>query len=61
MLPALGMLATQQAMPTKNKIRKIKLFLNYASTNPDAVITYHASNVVLAGHSDESYLSKSNA
>jgi hypothetical protein len=61
MLPALGSLATQQDTPAKNKMKKIKQFLDYASTNPDAVITYHASNMVLARHSDASYLSKSNA
>jgi hypothetical protein len=58
MLPALGTLATQQATPTKTTMKKIKQFLEYASTNPDAVVTYHASNMVLAGHSDTLYLSK---
>jgi hypothetical protein len=61
MLPALGTLTTQQAMPIKNTMKKIKQFLDYASTNPDAVVTYHASDMVLAGHSDASYLSESNA
>jgi hypothetical protein len=61
MLPALGGLATQQATATTNTLKKIKQFLDYTSTNPDAVVTYHASNIVLAGHSDASYLSKSNA
>jgi hypothetical protein len=37
-------------MPTKNTMQKIKRFLDYASTNPDAVVTYHASDMVLAGH-----------
>jgi hypothetical protein len=60
MFPALGMLATQQAMPTKNMMKKIKQFLNYASINHNAVITYHASDMVLAGHSDALYLSESN-
>jgi hypothetical protein len=54
MLPALGTLATQQAMPTKNMMKKIKQFLDYASTKPDAVVTYHARDMVLAGHSDAS-------
>jgi hypothetical protein len=61
MLPALGTLATQQASPTKNTMKKIKQFLDFAVTHPDAVVTYHASDMVLAGHSDASYLSKSNA
>ncbi len=59
MLPALGTLATQQATPTKNTMKKNKQFLDYASTNPSAVVTYHASNMVLAGHSDALHFSKS--
>jgi hypothetical protein len=61
MLPALGTLATQQASPTKNMMKKIKHFLEYAATHPDAVVTYHASDMVLAGHSNALYLSESNA
>jgi hypothetical protein len=61
MFAALGTLSTQQAKPTKNTMKKIKQFPNYASTHLDAVVTYHASNMVLAGHSNELYLSKSNA
>jgi hypothetical protein len=61
MLTALGGLATQQVTATTNTMKKIKQFLDYTSTNPDAVIIYHASNIVLAGHSDTSCLSKSNA
>ncbi len=61
MLPVLRTITTQQAMPTENTMKKIKQFLDYASTNPDAVVTYYASNMVLAAHSYASYLSKSNA
>jgi hypothetical protein len=61
MLPAFETLATQQAKPTKHRMKKIKQFLYYTSTNPDAVISYHACNMVLARHSNASYLSKSNA
>jgi hypothetical protein len=50
MLPALGMLATQQASPTKNTMKKIKQFLDFAATHPDAVVTYHASNMGTAMH-----------
>ena len=42
-------------------MKKIKQFVDFAAMHPDAVITYHASNMVLAGHSNASYLSKSNA
>ena len=35
---------------------KVKQFLNYATTNPDTIIMYLASNTVLALHSNASYL-----
>ena len=57
MLAALGSLASQQANPTENTMKKVKQFLDYAVTHPDAIITYRASNMVLFGHSDASYLS----
>ena len=61
MLPALGDLATQQANPTENTMRNVKQFLDYATSNQDAMITYRASDMVLAAHSDASYLSVSKA
>ena len=39
---------------------KVKQLLDYAASRPDAVITYQASEMVLAGHSDASYLSIQN-
>jgi hypothetical protein len=61
MLTALGSLATQQANPTVNTMIKVRQFLDYAATHPDAILTYHASDMVLAGHSNASYLSESKA
>ena len=61
MLPALGSLATQQASTTENTMKKVKQFLDYAATHPAAIITYHVSDMVLAGHSDASYLSRTKA
>ena len=61
MLPALGSLATQQANPTQNTKKLVHQLLDYAATHPDAIITYQASDMVLAGHSDASYLSETNA
>jgi hypothetical protein len=40
---------------------KVKQFLDYAFTHPDAIVTYQANDMVLAAHSDASYLSKANA
>ena len=61
MLPALGTLATQQASPTQNTMKNLHQFLNYVATHPDAIVTYYASDMVLAVHSDASYLSELNA
>jgi hypothetical protein len=61
MLAALGSIATQQANPTENTMKKVRQFLDYASTHPDAIVTYHASDMVLAGHSNALYLSESKA
>jgi hypothetical protein len=61
MLLALGSLATQQANPTQNTKKLVHQFLNYTTTHPDAIITYRASDMVLAGHSDASYLLETNA
>jgi hypothetical protein len=61
MLMALGSLATQQVNPTTNTKKLVHQFLDYAVTHPDAIITYKASSMVLAGHSDASYLSETNA
>jgi hypothetical protein len=42
-------------------MKKVRQFLDYDSTHPNAIITYHASDMVLTGHRDTSYLSKSKA
>jgi hypothetical protein len=62
MLPALGSLATQQANPTQNTKILVHQLLDYAATYPDAITitAYRASDMVLAGHSDASYLSETN-
>ena len=61
MLPGLWTLATKQANQTRNTMKKIKQLLYHAATHTDAVVTYHASNMVLAGQSDALYLFESNA
>ena len=61
MLPALGSIDTQQSSPTENTLKKVMHFLDYAASHPDAIITYHASDMVLVAHSDASYLSESKA
>ena len=61
MLPALGSISTQQAAPTENTMTLAKTFLDCAATHPGAIITYHASDMVLLAHSNASYLSESKA
>ena len=58
MIPtALGAIASKQAKPTKNTLKKIMQFLDYSATNPKAIIMYQDSNMILAAHSNASYLS----
>jgi hypothetical protein len=59
MLTALSSLAAEQCNPTERTMQKCKQFLDYAATQEDAVVTYRKSNMVLAIHSDASYLSES--
>ena len=41
-------------------MKQTKQLLDYIATQEEAVLTYHASNMKLAAHSDASYLSKPN-
>jgi hypothetical protein len=61
MLTALSAIASEQANPTKNTMRKCKQFLDYAASQEDAILTYRASDMVLAIHSDASYLNEPKA
>jgi hypothetical protein len=61
MLAALGSIATQQANQTENMMKKVQKILDYVSTHPDAIVTYHVSDMVFPGHSNTLYLSKSKA
>jgi hypothetical protein len=61
MLTALSSLAAEQANPTKRTMEKTLQFLDYAASQEDAVITYRKSDMILAVHSDASYLSEPKA
>ena len=69
MLTALSALASEQAHPTEATMRKCKQFLmrkckqflDYAASQEEAVLTYKASDMILAIHSDASYLSEPKA
>ena len=56
MLIALGSITAQQANPMDHTMQKLKQLLDYAATYTDAITTYHISNMVLAGYSDDSYI-----
>jgi hypothetical protein len=61
LLPPLSALASQQANTTEETMKLTKQFLDYMSTMEEAILTFHASDMVLAIHSDASYLSEPNA
>ena len=48
-----------QIQVTKQTADNVLQFLDYCAMHPDAVIRYHGSDMILRGHSDASYLSKS--
>ncbi len=60
-LIALSTLAAAQAKPTARTVAHIKWLLDYAASHPDAILTYKKSDMILASHSDTSYLSESAA
>jgi hypothetical protein len=61
MLVSLSALAAEHAAPTERTMQKVHQFLDYAATHPKAVVTYKASNMILAIHSDALYLSEPKA
>ncbi len=61
MLMPLSALVSEQATPTEQTMEKFLQFLNYAALQEEAIITYHASAMKLAIHSDTLYLFKPKA
>ncbi len=57
-LPALNAIATEQANPTEKTRATIKQLLDYCATQDKAVLTYKASKMILAVHSDAGYCNK---
>jgi len=60
-LAALSALASQQAAPTEDTKKRAHQLLDYLATQDEAFLTYRASNMVLAVHSDASYHSERKA
>ena len=61
MLVALGTLASVQSKGTEATMQTATLLLSCCATNPDAIIQFKASNMVLHIISDASYLSETGA
>jgi len=58
LLPALSSLTSQEANPTEKTVVLCKQFLDFMGTQEEAILTYQASDIVLAIHSNASYLSE---
>ena len=61
MLITLSSIGSQQSKPTKKTMSELVWFLDYCTTNPDSVICYHTSDIVLWTENNASYLSETNA
>jgi len=60
-LPAINKISGQQAKPTEQTMEACTMLLDYVATYPDAIIRYHASDMVLHVDSDVAYLVLPNA
>ena len=60
-LHALSSIATSRTNGMKQCMDATIHLLNYLATHPNAILRYHASNMVLYVHSDASYMTKSEA
>ena len=61
LLCPISAIASQSAKPTHDTLLQTKQLLDYIATQDEAVLTYNASDMVLAIHSDASYLSEPGA
>jgi hypothetical protein len=60
-LMPLNDIATEQTKATEKTQAATNQLMDYLATHPDAIIRYHASDIILHIHSDASYLSVYNA
>lgn len=59
LLVALSAIGSQQAKATQNTLKAVNQLLDYVATYPNDGIVYKASSMVLAAHSDASFLTES--
>ena len=55
-LPALNEISTKQAKPTEETKNKCNRVLDYLACHPDAIIRFHASDMILHTDTDAAYL-----
>jgi hypothetical protein len=60
-LTPLSSIATEQAKLMQEMMKKVKKLLDYCATQEDALITYNASQMILAIHSDAEYCNEKSA
>ena len=58
-LMALSAIAADQANPTEATLKRVQYLLDYMQANPNVVIRFRASDMLLNIHSDASYLTAS--
>ncbi len=61
LLCPISAIALQSSRPTEDTMQQTLQLLDYLATQEDAVLSYHASNMVLAVHSNANYLSEPKA
>jgi hypothetical protein len=60
-LMALSTIASKQSKGTEHTMTKTKQLLDYLATHPNAMVRFHASDMILNIHLDASYLLEANA
>ena len=58
-LSSLSAISAEQANPTERTMQQVQHLLQYMHTNPNEIIQFRASNMVINIHSDASYLTAS--
>ena len=61
LLCPISAIASQSANPTTETMKQTIQLLDYLASQEEAIITYNASDMILAVHSDASYLSEPEA
>ena len=60
-LVTLSSIATEQAKPMQETMKKVKQLLDYCATQEEAIITNNASKMILSVHSDAGYCNEKKA